>query len=124
MADSAYHREAGHKRMSRPRLRQHVIAMDRTRCKVPMGHPERNGAAVASTMDHQAEDTRLAAIVEASDDAIIAKDLNSVILSWNRTAERLFGYPAAEVLGQPITIIFPPDRIEEEAVFLARVRRG
>ena len=89
-----------------------------------MGHPERNGAAVASTMDHQAEDTRLAAIVEASDDAIIAKDLNSVILSWNRTAERLFGYPAAEVLGQPITIIFPPDRIEEEAVFLARVRRG
>src|SRR6185437_4049170 len=89
-----------------------------------MGHPQRNGAAVASTMDHQAEDTRLAAIVEASDDAIIAKDLNSVILSWNRTAERLFGYPAAEVIGQPITIIFPPDRIEEEAVFLERIRRG
>jgi PAS domain S-box-containing protein len=66
----------------------------------------------------------LAAIVESSDDAIIAMDLNGVILSWDRTAERLFGYTAAEAIGQPITMIFPPDRIEEEAVLLERVTRG
>jgi two-component system sensor kinase FixL len=75
-------------------------------------------------MDHRAQSTWLAAIIESSDDAIIAKDLNGVILSWNRAAERLFGYTAAEVFGQPITVIFPPDRIEEEAVILDRIRRG
>ena len=67
---------------------------------------------------------RLAAIVESSDDAIIAKDLNGVILSWNRAAERLFGYTASEMIGQPLTVIFPPDRIEEEAFILDRIRRG
>ena len=89
-----------------------------------MEHPEGNQAKVKSTMEDRAENTRLAAIVESSDNAIIAKDLNSVILSWNKAAERLFGFTAAEVIGQPITIIFPPDRIEEEAVFLRRIRRG
>jgi len=79
---------------------------------------------MTSTMEDRAENTRLAAVFESSDDAIIAKDLNSVILSWNRTAERLFGFTAAEVIGQPITIIFPPERREEEAVFLERIRRG
>ena len=67
------------------------------------------------------EDARLAAIVKSSDDAIIAKDLNGVILSWNRAAERLFGYTASEVFGKPITIIFPPDRLEEEARFSTRL---
>ena len=64
------------------------------------------------------EDARLAAIVESSDDAIVAKDLNGVILSWNRAAERLFGYTASEVFGKSITIIFPSDRLEEEANIL------
>jgi PAS domain S-box-containing protein len=79
---------------------------------------------MTSANDPWAENARLASIVESSDDAIIAKDLNSVILSWNKAAERLFGYTAAEVIGQPVTIIFPPDRIKEEAVFLERITRG
>ena len=57
---------------------------------------------------------RLAAIVEFSDDAIIGKDLNSIITSWNPAAERMFGYAATEIIGKPITLLFPPDRIQEE----------
>jgi two-component system CheB/CheR fusion protein len=67
---------------------------------------------------------RLAAIVECSDDAIIAKDLNGVIKSWNLGAERLFGYTAEQVIGKPITILIPPDRIGEEAIILESIRRG
>ncbi|MBR9852649.1 MAG: PAS domain S-box protein [Rhodobacteraceae bacterium] len=66
----------------------------------------------------------LAAIVEGSDDAIITKNLNSIILSWNPGAERLFGYSADEAIGQPITMLFPADRMDEEADFIARLRRG
>jgi PAS domain S-box-containing protein len=68
--------------------------------------------------------SKLAAIVEFSDDAIISKDLNSVITSWNRGAEKLFGYTAQEAIGQPVTMLIPPDRIGEEPQILARVRRG
>ncbi len=67
---------------------------------------------------------RLAAIVESSDDAIVSKDLNGVINSWNRGAERLFGYKAEEVIGKPITILIPADRQDEEAAILGRIRRG
>jgi PAS domain S-box-containing protein len=67
---------------------------------------------------------RLAAIVESSDDAIVSKDLNGIIASWNLGAERLFGYEADEVIGRPITIIIPPDRQGEERDILARIRRG
>ncbi len=66
----------------------------------------------------------LAAIVESSDDAIISKDLDGIIQSWNAGAERLFGYAAAEVIGRPITIIAPPGRPDEEAGILERIRRG
>ena len=66
----------------------------------------------------------LAAIVEGSDDAIITKGLDSVIRSWNPGAERLFGYTAEEAIGQSITILFPRDRMDEEADFMARLRRG
>ena len=66
----------------------------------------------------------LAAIVESSDDAIVGKDLNSVVTSWNRAAEVMFGYSRNEIVGRPITIIIPKDRIAEEDRILDRVRRG
>lgn len=67
---------------------------------------------------------RLAAIVESSDDAIVSKTLEGRIVSWNRGAERLFGYAAAEAIGLPITTIIPPDRLEEERLIIERLRRG
>ena len=66
----------------------------------------------------------LAAIVESSHDAILSKDLDGTITSWNRGAERLFGYTAEEVVGKPVTLLFPADRVAEEAVILGRLRRG
>jgi PAS domain S-box-containing protein len=67
---------------------------------------------------------QLVAIVENSDDAIISKNLNGVIQTWNAGAERLFGYSAEEAIGRPVTILFPPDRENEEAGILARIIRG
>ncbi len=67
---------------------------------------------------------RLAAIVESSDDAIISKDLNSIIMSWNKAAELTFGYTAAEAIGRPVTMLIPPDRIDEEPSILERIRNG
>ena len=66
----------------------------------------------------------LAAIVDSSDDAIVSKTLQSVILSWNKGAERLFGYSAGEAIGQPITMLIPPDRRDEEQRILERIIRG
>ena len=66
----------------------------------------------------------LAAIVESSDDAIVGKDLDGRVVSWNAGAERMFGYPSAEILGQPVTRLQSPDRPEEEAQILEAVRRG
>jgi PAS domain S-box-containing protein len=66
---------------------------------------------------------RLAAIVEFSEDAIVSKDVNGIITSWNRGAERLFGYRTTEAIGQPITMIIPPERRAEETSILDRIRR-
>ena len=67
---------------------------------------------------------RLAAIVTSSDDAIIGKTLDGIITSWNAGAERVFGYTPAEAVGQPMLMLFPPDRVDEEPHMLARVARG
>ena len=67
---------------------------------------------------------RIASIVESSDDAIISKDLDGVITTWNRGAERIFGYTAEEAIGKPGSILIPPDLQDEEAAILDRIRRG
>ena len=69
-------------------------------------------------------DAWLAAIVESSEDAIISKSVDGVITSWNKSAERLFGFLAVEAIGQPITIIVPPDLLDEEAAIIASIRAG
>jgi len=66
----------------------------------------------------------LAAIVASSDDAIISKDLNGIVRSWNQSAERIFGYTAEEIVGKSITLLFPPDRLREEPEILQRIQRG
>lgn len=66
----------------------------------------------------------LAAIVESSDDAIISKTLEGIVTSWNKAAEKIFGYTAEEMVGQPMLKIFPPDRVDEEMHILSKLRSG
>jgi len=68
--------------------------------------------------------SRLAGIVESSEDAIISKNLDGIITSWNAGAERIYGFTEAEVIGQPITILVPPDLLQEETQILKRVSEG
>lgn len=75
---------------------------------------------MASLTDAQ----RFAAIVAFSDDAIITKDVNGVITSWNPGAQRLFGYSPEEAIGQSVLILIPPERHKEEPAILERIRRG
>ena len=72
----------------------------------------------------EAANARLAAIVESSDDAILSKDLDGTILSWNRGAERLYGYAAEEVLGKSISLLAPPDSEDQVMTLLGLIRRG
>jgi PAS domain S-box-containing protein len=68
--------------------------------------------------------SHLAAIVESSEDAIASKDLNGIITSWNKSAERLFGYTAEEIIGQPVTTIIPPELHDDEPRILSKIRAG
>ncbi len=82
---------------------------------------------VALAMEHkrlEAAGRRLTAIVENSDDSILSKDLNGFIASWNEGATRIFGYTAAEAVGQPVSMLAPPERMEEIRNILDRIRRG
>jgi PAS domain S-box-containing protein len=72
----------------------------------------------------EAAAAQMAAIVESSDDAIISKDLNGILVSWNKGAEKLFGYTAAEAIGQSGMLLIPPDRSDEEPRIIERIRRG
>ena len=66
----------------------------------------------------------LGALVESAEDAIIGKNLNGIVTSWNPAAEKLFGYTAAEIIGKPMTILFPDDHADEETQILGRIRNG
>ena len=66
----------------------------------------------------------LAAIIESSDDAIISKQLNGIITSWNKGAENIFGYTEAEAIGQHISLIIPKDRLEEEEMIISTTQAG
>ena len=82
-----------------------------------------NDAATAAR-DAEELSNRLAAIVASSDDAIISKSLDGIIVTWNEGATRIFGWQPQEVIGKSITILIPPDRLEEEPAILARLRAG
>jgi PAS domain S-box-containing protein len=81
-------------------------------------------ALLANLQESEQRLRSVAAIVESSDDAIVSKNLDGVVTSWNEGAERIFGYSAEEAIGQPITIVIPHDRQDEERTILTRIRRG
>lgn len=119
-------------------LANHTLLIARDGTEIPIddsGAPIRDAAGTVHgtvlvfrdvTARRRAEETSrlLASIVASSDDAIISKDLNGVITSWNTGAERMLGYTAAEVIGQPIALIAAPDRVDEMPQILERIRRG
>jgi PAS domain S-box-containing protein len=97
---------------------------------LPSGGKSVTGFSAAGTNDvpdaegPAAQTGWLAAIVDSSDDAIVSKNLNGIISSWNKGAERLFGYSAKEAIGQHITLIIPPEHRGEEVMILERLKRG
>jgi PAS domain S-box-containing protein len=92
-------------------------------------YPSRDGLSIYFVdISERKQDERatglLAAIVDSSDDAIVSKNLDGIITSWNKAAERIFGYPAEEAVGRHVTLIIPDDRREEETDILSRLKRG
>jgi PAS domain S-box-containing protein len=91
------------------------------------GEPERYIGIIQDISDRKRAEvalSRLAAVIEYSDDAIITKTLDSIITTWNPGAERVFGYRAEEMIGKPVTILIPPQHIDEEPGIIDRLRRG
>jgi PAS domain S-box-containing protein len=97
---------------------------------VPLHRPDGSVVHLGITRDvtdgQKAEETRLllGAIVDSSDDAVISKNLNGIITSWNKSAERLFGYTEEEIIGQSVLMLIPEDRRDEEPRILSRLQRG
>jgi PAS domain S-box-containing protein len=89
-----------------------------------IGGAPRSGGGGGESLSRDRAAQHYAAIVESSDDAILSKDLDGVITSWNAGAQRLFGYTAEEAVGRSVTMIIPTDRHDEEPMILERVRRG
>lgn len=79
---------------------------------------------ITGLKNEEKESAHLAAIVASSDDAIISKTLEGIITSWNKAAERIFGYTSEEMIGQSITKLIPEERLDEEAVILAKLKKG
>ncbi len=115
-----------------PLIEEKYIRMDGSAIEVEVSEfliefKELNGSLVfprVITNRKRGDRGRLAAIVDSSDDAIIAKDLEGTIMSWNAGAERMFGYGAEEMIGRPITVLVPPNRLDEEKQILQSLRRG
>jgi two-component system, chemotaxis family, CheB/CheR fusion protein len=108
-------------------LGRRSMLLNARRIQSAAGSQGRIVVAIEDTTGHtRAEEAQasLAAIVASSDDAIISKDLTGVITSWNTGAQRLFGYSAQEAVGRPITLLIPPDRLDEEHGIIERIRRG
>ena len=104
-----------------------VMLLNARRMEVPGGEIERIVLVIEDMTESKLATEaalRLAAIVESSDDAIIGKNIDGIITSWNGGAERLFGYSAKEAVGHSITMLIPPDRLDEEPEILRRLRRG
>ena len=106
---------------------RYALASEEQRLR-SVAHWQQKALALESEMERrkQAEIAarKLAAIVESSDDAIASKDVNGIVSSWNAAAERIFGYTAEEMIGQPIKMIVPPELHAEEDCILERIRRG
>ena len=102
------------------KLEQHGVALSER----PDDAPRLQKIVREANADALFERMWLASIVEFSDDAIISKNLDGIITSWNRGAERLFGYLAEEAIGKPVTILSPRERQDEEYVILESIRRG
>src|SRR5262245_48989711 len=110
-----------------PHVGRRTMLLNARRLELDDGSPQMILLAIEDVTERQHADVitaSLAAIVNSSDDAIMGIDLNGVITSWNKGAERLFGYTGQETIGQPITMLIPPDRQHEESEMLARINQG
>lgn len=109
--------------------REHSIAVSVAVSPIPDEHDSVSGGAIfvrdiRRVIKSEQQLAHYQALVESSEDAIISKSLNCLITSWNKAAERLFGYSAEEVTGKPITLLFPAERLQEEEKLIKSVRKG
>jgi PAS domain S-box-containing protein len=119
---SLFRTDAGRTKLERRMRRAHADLEARGRAL--HAETERLTAEIAERERLEQLQARFAAIVESSDDAIMSKTIEGIVTSWNRAAEKIFGYTAQEAVGQPMAMIIPPERAEEELQILARLAKG